>query len=59
MTNAEKLAKETEFLASIIQESPRWDCDKCPAKKECGKYETNESCHNDLVRWLKQEVEEK
>lgn len=57
MTNAEKLAKDTEVFASMIEEYNHFDCNDCPAKEECEKWDI-EDCHDFLVWWLEQEAEE-
>ena len=55
MTNAEKLAKDTDYLADIISEYPS-DCDACPAKEECSKWDV-ESCYDFIKWWLESEAE--
>lgn len=61
MNNAEKLAKDTYYLAAIIQNDVM-DCEDCPAMKDCHKMKAEgcriESCFDFIQWWLEQEVEE-
>lgn len=58
MTNAEKLAKDTNFLAILIS---RVECHICPAYQRCRdnrKKNIDISCKEEIKEWLEREVEE-
>lgn len=57
MTNAEKLAKDIDYMTAII-----WNytggCEECPADKSCNKNDIVH-CSITIRRWLESEVSEK